>query len=129
MSNPLEATKPANKRRKRKGSQAAGGGVGLSKKGASPRPNFSLASQVPNGGGHGDGFGDSDGDGVGDIGFGGVGLIKKGALPRPNFFLNKSICDDGMVTATLLVFVSLAIGGGIISTNLGNLLPKSGQKS
>ena len=41
-----EATKPANKRRKRKGSQAAGGGVGLSKKGASPRPNFSLASQV-----------------------------------------------------------------------------------
>jgi len=42
---PPEATKPANKRRKRKGSQAAGGGVGLSKKGASPRPNFSLASQ------------------------------------------------------------------------------------
>ena len=46
MSPCSEATKPANKRRKRKGSQAAGGGVGLSKKGASPRPNFSLASQV-----------------------------------------------------------------------------------
>jgi len=41
---PPEATKPANKRRKRKGSSAAAAGIGL-KKGGSPRPNFSLASQ------------------------------------------------------------------------------------
>ena len=42
--NITEATKPANKRRKRKGSSAAAAGIGL-KKGGSPRPNFSLASQ------------------------------------------------------------------------------------
>jgi len=40
---PPESTKPTNKRRKRKGSQAASGA--LAKKGASPRPTFSLASQ------------------------------------------------------------------------------------
>ena len=41
----IETTKPTNKRRKRKGSQAATG-QSLSKKGVSPRPTFSLASQV-----------------------------------------------------------------------------------
>ena len=40
----LEASKPANKRRKRKGSSAAASDISL-KKGVS-RPNFSLASQV-----------------------------------------------------------------------------------
>ena len=40
----LEASKPANKRRKRKGSSAAAADISL-KKGVS-RPNFSLASQV-----------------------------------------------------------------------------------
>lgn len=40
----LEASKPANKRRKRKGSSAAASEISL-KKGVS-RPNFSLASQV-----------------------------------------------------------------------------------
>lgn len=44
---PPETTKPANKRRKRKGSQAAGAAQAgaLNKKGRSPGPNFSLASQ------------------------------------------------------------------------------------
>ena len=44
----LEASKPANKRRKRKGSSAAASDISL-KKGVS-RPNFSLASQVTRGG-------------------------------------------------------------------------------
>ena len=42
----LEASKPANKRRKRKGSSAAASDISL-KKGVS-RPSFSLASQVTN---------------------------------------------------------------------------------